>query len=189
MFNKILINKKWFILFCITVIVVMFAVKWGQSSEPGLSLGTRENIHQWRIEGECADCHSEHEYVKEKVKLGVTKAIPAAKSHTDKFRRFTHGKLEYLASHNCSSCHQTQECVACHANIPESHTQDFVAPTGDSPGMFRHIALGRNNITACYTCHRSFNKECTTCHGVDEVGPWQNEAEKASGRWREMLIL
>ena len=187
--KKTKISKKLFVLCCVVVALSVFSVKLWQSTDPSLSLSAWEDVHEWRVSGECADCHSEQEHVKDIVKLGQTSAIPAAKSHTDRFLRFTHGKEENLASHNCSSCHQTKECTACHKKIPESHTQDFVSPIGDSAGMFRHVALGRADITGCYTCHRNFNNECAACHAVDELGAWQNKAEETLGRWREMLDL
>ncbi len=65
--------------------------------------------------------------------------IPPPESHTEQFRRYTHGKAEGFNAQRCAACHEQTECRACHDIMPESHTSDFVKPRGT--GMERHIML------------------------------------------------
>jgi hypothetical protein len=146
-------------------------------------------VHKSRVEGECADCHSGLDYVEKKVVPGKTRMIPPPKNHTDKFVRFTHGKTRSLESQSCSACHQKQECVNCHASLPESHSSDFVSPYSDTDGAQRHIALGRADITSCFACHRNFSQECSTCHEYGETRQWQSTSEEALQRWKTILDM
>lgn len=187
MANKLYINKKLVSLLLVIAIAIPFSLKWSQAENPGINLAQWEDVHVSRTEGECAECHSSLDYVEHKVVVGKTKVIPAPKTHTEQFLRFTHGKEEKLGSHNCVSCHKTEECVDCHSAMPESHSSDFIHPYSDTLGAQRHIALGRADTTACYTCHRTLNNECTTCHEYEETNHWQESSAKDLMRWQEIL--
>lgn len=185
--NKIHLSKKWILLLVVVLAAIPFFIKWRQAEHPGANLIQWDDVHKSRVEGECADCHSDLEFVESKVVPGKTPMIPPPKSHTEQFLRFTHGKSEKLGSHSCAACHEAQECTDCHAIMPESHSADFVHPRSDSIGTQRHIALGRADITACYTCHRDLNQTCTTCHDLSETSQWQSKASEEITRWKDIL--
>ncbi len=185
--NKYVLSKLGFALLILIVAGGMFTVKVTQSTDTKASLNAWEDVHKWRADGECADCHSKLDYVKNPVDVKHTLLIPAAKTHTENFRRFTHGKAADLASHNCQSCHEADTCKTCHSILPETHTSDFVEPTGNSVGSLRHSILAKTNPTSCNTCHDSFVESCTACHSAKEVAPWQSNAEKSLSRWKGIL--
>lgn len=189
MSDKIHLNRYAVLFVLILLGAAVFAYKYTRAENPGLALEKWEDVHKSRVEGECADCHSSLDYVEHKVVPSKTRMMPAPQSHTEQFLRFTHGKDDRRGSHSCSSCHQTQECVGCHAVLPESHSSDFVKPQTDSLGAQRHVALGRADITACYTCHRNLNQDCKTCHAQSEIGQWQEKSAEEVKRWQSMLDL
>jgi hypothetical protein len=187
MANKIFLNKRRLAWFALCLITALALVKIVGSSDLKMTLGEWENVHQWRLEGRCMDCHSGHEYVREAPDRESATAIPPAKYHSERFRRLTHGREDGFGSHRCSACHETKACIACHAHLPQSHSSDFMAPTGRSLGSLRHIALARAGTAGCLACHRSFYRDCTQCHTPDEVRPWQSEAGEQLIRWRDLL--
>lgn len=187
--NKFIIDKRMLIFSIVIVVAGLLVFKFTQATDPKPSLKAWEDVHQWRADGECADCHSEHEYVTDKVDFSLTSAIPAPESHTDKFKYFNHGKGEKVGDHSCSSCHKPDACKSCHAIKPETHTRDFLEPTGESVGSLRHIALGKTNPAGCLACHQSFVTECTGCHAVSEVKPWQLKSSDRLSRWHKMLNI
>lgn len=189
MSKKIHLNRYVALLVLVLLCGAVFAFKLTRADNPGIDVTQWQDVHKTRVEGECADCHSGLDYVEHKVVPSKTRMIAAPKSHTDQFVRFTHGKDDRKGSHSCSSCHQTQECVGCHQILPESHTSDFVKPGTDTPGSHRHIALGRADITACYTCHRNLNDECKTCHAPAEISKWQTQSAEEVKRWKSMLNI
>ena len=140
------------------------------------------DVHKWRYDGECLECHSEHEYV-DKVKLGLS--IPPSKYHTEQFRQYTHGK--HSSAQSCSTCHKQKDCLDCHNSLPDSHTQDFVKPAGI--GLERHIMLAKMGISSCLTCHQNFLKDCTPCHTPSEVKPWEEEGKKSLMKWENMYSV
>lgn len=137
----------------------------------------KNNVHEWRNDGKCMQCHSQHDNIKNAIndiKPGLL--IPPPKSHDDQFRRYTHGRTNNFSYPRCASCHLKTECDACHNVLPESHTSDFVKPSGN--GMERHIMLASINPSSCLTCHKSFLVECVECHTAEEVKPWQRDAQQ-----------
>lgn len=189
MSKKFVIKKVWLVGFLLFSALFLLIAKYALSTEAKLSMSAWEDVHEWRTEGECADCHSEHEHVENAVDFNTTLAIPSAESHSEQFLRYTHGKGKNSGSHSCQSCHASSSCQNCHGILPEGHTTDFFEPTGNSIGSKRHALLGKTNVTSCLTCHRSFVEECTQCHTTQEVMPWQEEAEKSLDRWSEILEL
>jgi hypothetical protein len=187
MSNKQTINKTRLGKLGAIIVILLMGFKFAQSTGTKFNLNAWEDVHQWRTEGECADCHSEHEYVEKAVDFSTTLPIPAAKTHTEQFRRFTHGKDGKFASHSCQPCHEADACQSCHARLPESHTTDFIEPTGNTAGSLRHSMLAKTNPTSCLTCHRSFVQSCTGCHATDEVMPWQKDAAVTLSRWSNLL--
>ena len=85
-------------------------------------------------ESSCADCHM----------------IEPPRSHTNSWRRRTHGVVAMMDRDNCNVCHLPDACDACHAEaLPRSHTGSFGAPRS------RH----------CQTCHFPLrNETCFACH-------------------------
>jgi len=131
------------------------------------------DVHQWRNDGKCKQCHvlhSSNNNIKDQL------VIPAPNSHSDQFRKYTHGRSKNFSYRRCSSCHLKTECQACHNILPESHSRDFVKPAGI--GMERHIMLASINPASCLTCHKSFAVECVNCHTPAEVKPWEQQARK-----------
>lgn len=189
MSNKIHLNRYFALIAVLLIGGAFFTYKYSSADHPGLNMENWHDVHKTRVEGECADCHSGIDYVEHKVVPGKTKMMPAPKSHTDQFLRYTHGKDDRLGSHNCQSCHQVQECVGCHSILPESHSGDFVKPGNDTQGAHRHVALGRADITACYTCHRNMNDDCKECHTQSEISQWTNKSTEEVMRWKSMLNL
>lgn len=187
MSKKQTINKKQIGKFAAIIVILLIGVKFAQSTGTKFGLNAWEDVHQWRAEGECADCHSKHDYVEKAVDFSATLPIPAAKTHTEQFRRFTHGKDGRFSSQSCQSCHEAEVCQSCHASLPESHTTDFIGPTGNTVGSLRHSMLGKTNPTSCLTCHRSLVQSCTGCHAIDEVMPWQMDASVALSRWSNLI--
>jgi len=187
MSNKITLNKKPLIGLLLVIAGVLIIFKFTVSTESKASLNAWEDVHQWRVEGECAECHSDLEHVKQGVDEKHTLAIPAAKTHTEQFRRFTHGKDKQFASYSCQSCHEPKSCTTCHAILPETHTSDFIEPTGHSDGSLRHAMLAKTSITSCSSCHQSFIQTCTSCHSMEEVQPWQKQGAKGLSRWNQLL--
>jgi len=136
------------------------------------------DVHEWRHAGECLDCHSKQR--DDDGKEGWT--IPPPESHTEQFRRYTHGKAEGFNAQRCAACHEQTECRACHDIMPESHTSDFVKPRGT--GMERHIMLATIRPATCLTCHESFLTQCVDCHTPAELRPWEEQGRKEAGEWR-----
>ncbi len=132
----------------------------------------KNNVHEWRNDGKCMQCHSQHEHIKNGVKdIKQGLLIPPPKSHNEQFRRYTHGRTKNFSYQRCASCHLKTECESCHNTIPESHSSDFINPSGN--GLERHIMLASINPSSCLTCHKSFVVECVECHTAAEVKPWQ----------------
>jgi len=169
------------------IIAFMLVLKFAWSTDTKLSLNAWEDVHQWRVEGECSDCHLQHEYAKESAGYSDVMTIPAAKTHSEQFRRFTHGKDGDSSTHNCQSCHKADSCQSCHAILPESHTTDFVKPTGQSSGSLRHVILAKTSPTSCLACHTSFVSDCSACHALEEITAWQTDASRSLARWSGML--
>jgi len=143
----------------------------------------KNNVHEWRNDGKCMECHSQHagnDNERKNVKAGLV--IPPPKSHTYRFRKYTHGRTQGFSYQRCSSCHLNNECKSCHNILPESHTGDFVAPSGI--GMERHIMLATINLSSCLTCHKSFVVQCTGCHTPAEVELWEEQARRNKSKNR-----
>jgi len=187
--GKKYINKKHMAVTLIMTVAFMMLLKFTWSTDTKLTLNAWEDVHQWRAEGKCSDCHLQHEYVKESAAYADVVTIPAAKTHSEQFRRFTHGKDKNSSSHNCQSCHKADSCQSCHAILPESHSSDFVKPTGQSAGSLRHVILAKSSPASCLACHTSFVDNCTACHAQEEIMAWQTEAARPLARWNEMLEL
>ncbi len=186
--TRFVLNKKTLMLIGFIIALALLSIKWSQSSSnKRLQLNAWQDVHQLRADGECADCHAKQSHVTENIDLMNTLAIPAAASHTPQFRRFSHGKSDDIAAQNCKSCHQLDTCKSCHAILPESHSGDFVEPTGHSNGSLRHALLGKTNISSCATCHQSFVKSCTQCHEQSEIEPWQSAADQTLEHWKSNL--
>lgn len=130
------------------------------------------DVHEWRHAGECLECHSRQG----DIDLKDVWTIPPPTSHSDQFRRYTHGRVEDFSYQRCAACHRQSECADCHAHMPESHTADFVKPHG--LGMERHILLATIRPATCLTCHASFVTDCVVCHTAAELRPWQEQANK-----------
>ncbi len=154
---------------------------WGGSATP-IDV---EDVHEWRKRGECRDCHADQATAP--ATAGIEPLIAASAYHTEQFRRYTHGRRGELNPAGCVACHERQACASCHAVRPESHTPDFVAPTGGSDGTDRHTLLGRLRPSACLTCHGSFVSACSECHSPAEVLPWQSAAQDELQRWSSVL--
>ncbi len=185
--KKMTLSKWWLAAIFIIIVMVLMILKFTQSTQTKASLHAWENVHEWRADGECADCHSKLEHVEQMVDFKHTLPIPAAKTHTEQFRRFTHGKGEKFSANSCKSCHEPDTCSTCHAILPETHTSDFIEPTGHSLGSLRHGMLAKTSPESCFACHRSFTEACTTCHTPGEVLPWQRDAAKSNSHWNQML--
>lgn len=135
------------------------------------------DVHEWRHAGACLDCHSKQNDID--LKEGWT--IPPPQSHDERFRRYTHGRGTGFSVQRCAACHRANECSDCHAQLPESHTADFVRPHGI--GMERHILLATIRPATCLACHESFVHACVGCHTAAEVSPWEQQARReAAGR-------
>jgi hypothetical protein len=154
-------------LFSASVIVVMALA----------NTALENDVHQWRHSGECLDCHSRQSDSEPKPGWTITPPV----SHSDQFRRYTHGKTESVSYQRCASCHRQQECRDCHNILPESHTTDFVKPRGQ--GMERHILLATIRPATCLTCHASFITRCVGCHTPAEVKPWEELGRKGVIDW------
>jgi len=163
-------KRKIYTIFTIVALLIMLMT--------GANTLFKNDVHQWRYNGKCMDCHSQHSD-SDNVKKGLV--IPPPKSHTDQFRRYTHGKKKNFSYKRCSSCHLKSECSNCHNILPESHSSDFVKPSGI--GMKRHIILATINPSSCLTCHKSFVSQCTNCHTVAEVKPWEEQGIKKLIKW------
>lgn len=137
----------------------------------------KNDVHEWRNDGKCMECHSKQSSG-EKIKEGLV--IPPPRSHTDQFRKYTHGRTENFSYQRCSSCHLKDECKSCHNVLPESHSRDFVAPAGS--GLERHIMLATINPASCLTCHKSFVVQCVGCHTPAEVKPWEEQARREKSK-------
>ncbi len=137
------------------------------------------DVHEWRNDGKCMECHSKHSDSKN-IKQGLV--IPPPKSHTDQFRKYTHGRIKNFSYQRCSSCHIQNECKSCHNILPESHSSDFAKPAGI--GMERHIMLATINPSGCLTCHESFVAQCVSCHTPAEVKPWEEQARENLIEWK-----
>lgn len=157
--------KQRSILFLISIFIIML-----------MAIGNtffKNDVHEWRNDGKCMECHSKHN---SDIKVKEGQVIPPPKSHSDQFRKYTHGRSQNFSQQRCASCHLKSECTSCHNVLPESHSTDFVVPTGR--GMERHIMLATINPASCLTCHKSFAIECVSCHTAAEVMPWENQARK-----------
>ncbi len=185
--RKIVISKKDLAFVAILLALILLSIKWSQSSDKSLKMSVWQDVHQVRADGECADCHGKQSHVTENIDLMNTLAIPAAASHTDQFKRFSHGKSDARAAQNCKACHQQDSCKSCHAILPESHSGDFVEPSGHSDGSLRHALLAKTNISSCASCHQSFVKSCTQCHEQSKAQTWQQQADKQLLHWQSSL--
>ncbi len=130
------------------------------------------DVHAWRHAGACLDCHAKQGDAEPKDGWTIT----PPDSHSEQFRRYTHGRGEGFSYRRCAACHREQECGDCHARLPESHTTDFVRPRGS--GMERHILLATIRPATCLACHASFAADCVDCHTASELQPWQVRAQR-----------
>ncbi len=136
----------------------------------------QHDVHEWRHDGACLDCHSRQGDVE--LKSGWS--IPPPSSHSEQFRRYTHGKLDKQFQ-QCAACHRQTECQSCHDRAPESHTVDFMQPHGI--GMERHILLATIRPATCLTCHDAFVTQCASCHTAAELRPWEQQARQQGMNW------
>lgn len=86
----------------------------------------------------CQDCH----------------AVMRPKDHTLRFRNIAHGRDAARDPQRCATCHEVDQCTACHKQRPPSHGPNFET---------RHDRAARFNPRACMTCH-SFEATCVDCH-------------------------
>ncbi len=180
--QRIKFIKKVFFCGVGALFLIAFCIKF---QDFNFSLEQREDMHDWKIEGKCIECHKSHYYVDSKtVKEGWN--IPPSKYHTEEFSQFSHGRLEGTTSSRCYSCHKKSSCEACHNKPPSSHTLEFINPKSDSSGMEHHIMLGRMRPSSCLVCHKSFSSACTKCHTSEKAASWQEEAEKILSKWTDL---
>lgn len=92
--------------------------------------------------GICADCHRGD--------------IWPATVHDNNYLQ-SHTIDARFATNTCYSCHQHEECVACH----ESQGFSFVSVHPQN-WQFRHGDEARRQLTACTTCH--VEPDCLGCH-------------------------
>jgi hypothetical protein len=78
-------------------------------------------------------------------------------SHTARWRDDLHGKYAAFDREQCSLCHQTDYCVRCHNELPNSHVPLALWKAGS------HATLAMLNERACLTCH-TFANTCSECH-------------------------
>lgn len=142
-----------------------------------------ETAHKRLYQGECRECHANLEYVKDPDAVSF---IAPAESHTEQFKRYTHGKDNYVAG-NCTSCHQKAECQSCHSKKPETHMSGFTKPFEMNAGFHLHSNLGKANPGGCLTCHQDSAATCTECHSSDTVFKWQEGTADNLAKWRELL--
>lgn len=116
---------------------------------------------------ECADCHL---------------AEPPA-SHTNTFRRRSHGLAAALDRESCAACHRTDACESCHMDTrPRSHVGQF-GGTKSRHCLGCHLPVRANN---CITCHKGApshlaatpmpewhtpGMNCRQCHGISAPLP------------------
>ena len=129
--------------------------------------GSAADCAQCHTESECADCHL---------------ADPPT-SHTNAFRRVTHGFEALLDRDSCATCHEPDSCETCHADTrPRDHVGRF-GGTKSRHCLGCHFPLRTNG---CVTCHEGTPSHllaapkpdwhtpamnCRQCHGVTEALP------------------
>jgi hypothetical protein len=180
--TKIVFIKRLFFNVMVLIFVIALGVKF---KDFNFSLETKEDVHEWRKEGKCLECHSSHYYIDQDTKKECLN-IPAAKYHTEEFRRFAHGRLEGATATRCYSCHEKSSCGDCHSKMPTSHTSDFIKPLGNTTGMQRHIMLGRLRPSSCLVCHKSFKSTCIQCHTMEEAEKWEINADEVLSKWTDL---
>lgn len=166
--------------------LIGIGIKIVYSSDPRWSPGDWEDVHQLREKGNCIECHTSTEQfgTVSPEKNGIT-SLPT-KYHTKQFRLYTHGRTKSHSSASCFSCHRKNSCNSCHNQMPDTHTSDFVNPTGRGKGMEMHIMIGRIRPSSCLICHNSFKNECTNCHTLQEVSPWQVKGQQQLKKWERI---
>lgn len=147
--------------------------------------GTPRLVHELKNRGECRDCHSKQEHVRSLTAEQKSAAIPPPKSHTEEFRRFSHGRLPQYPPQSCNSCHEKQSCSECHSAPPSSHTSDFMLPKGSTEGSHRHAVYARMRPSSCLNCHENLMDTCSKCHSGAEVEIWRNKGSKELKRWQD----
>lgn len=160
-----------------------------RATDPHRGLGEWENVHDWRKRGECVECHSARDGKPLAADNPQGRAIPPAEYHDEEFRRYTHGRYERHQPQACLSCHERRVCDDCHARLPESHSEGFTRPAGDTPGALRHAMLGRVRPSSCLACHRGFMGGCLDCHGPRQMQDSQQRAWKMLGGWATVLEI
>jgi len=149
--------------------------------------GEWEDVHQWREQGKCLDCHTSTEnFSKTNLNLDHSINLPT-KYHTDKFRKFTHGRTISVNPQSCLSCHRKNTCNTCHAQMPDTHTSRFTNPTGSGDGIKYHVVIGKIRPSSCLICHKSFKNDCTSCHTLNEILPWQKKALIQLKNWKGFI--
>jgi cytochrome c7-like protein/class III cytochrome C family protein len=100
-------------------------------------------------------------------------------SHTNQFRRRSHGLLASFDRRECATCHQTDFCSRCHQQeMPSSHTGSWGVPK-DRHCLFCHEPV--TSESSCSVCHKSTpshrfappkpathtpGMNCRQCHGL-----------------------
>ena len=126
--------------------------------------------HERFGQGDCASCHER-----------------APGYHLTSGWPLTHGRTEPQLADRCGTCHAPDTCTACHERPPATHTMGFRSPGSDSLDGERHARLAQVAPSSCLVCHRSFARDCTRCHALDEVTPWAARGGEALARWRTLV--
>lgn len=147
------------------------------------------HAHQWdllhgdaskrclaKTSGDCALCHTERSCV------DCHLSQPPA-SHTDVFRRRTHGFHASLDRESCSACHRPDSCNACHQETrPMSHTGSW-GGTRSRHCFGCHLPLRANGCRVCHEATPSHllaapkpewhtpGMNCRQCHGISAPLP------------------
>lgn len=123
------------------------------------------DVHETLNSSDCLSCHAEQSNYNGKSKIN------ASKLHDEVFRKYDHGSHAYTDLFTCTSCHTQKECIDCHSQKPESHTNNFIKPVGD--GIQKHAFLSSMNTDSCVACHKpTIQQDCGSCHTVREVDSW-----------------
>ncbi len=169
----------------VAVCGVAVAMKWTRATTPGLtSPDAWESAHVWWQEGRCNECHQPEKSGEILQFNGISRQ---PQSHHDPFWREKHGRSELASEARCFICHTVETCQTCHDHPPETHTQEFMQPGGDSTTALRHIVLARARPSSCMVCHQGFVSSCSKCHGSSEVFDWHERGQAQLPRWPSLL--
>jgi hypothetical protein len=128
-------------------------------------------------EASCAGCHQEQ----------------PPRSHTNTFRRRTHGVLAGFDRRSCETCHRADACEACHAEArPTSHRGTF-GGTQSTHCLGCHLPLAQNGCSVCHAATPSHAlatpkpdwhtpaMNCRQCHGLSAPLPHVDKGDDCNG--------